>query len=83
MVDSMDICKSLDVNIGPVLKKPEVLKFVLDHLKTKKMCKHAAKKLPYLLRYVPDQYKTQQMCDKAILENAGTLKSVLDCYKNK
>ena len=42
-----------------------------DHLTTKKMCKHAVKKLPYLLRYIPDQYKTHQMCDKAILENGG------------
>ena len=56
-----------------------MLKFVLDHFKTKKMCKHAVKKLPYLLRHVPDQYKNQKMCDKAILENGGTLKSVLDC----
>ena len=44
-----------------------MLKFVPVHLKTKKMCKHAVKKLPYLLKYVHDQLKTQQMCDKAIL----------------
>ena len=31
-----------------------MLKFVPDHLKTKKMSKHAVKKLLYLLRYVPD-----------------------------
>ena len=78
MGDSMDICKSLNINIGTVMKNPEMLKFAPDHLKTKKMHKHAVKKLPYLLRYVPDQYKTQQMCDKAILENGGTLKSVPD-----
>ena len=48
------------------MKNPEMMKFVPDHLKTKKMCKHTAKKLPYLIRYVPDQYKTQQMCDKAM-----------------
>ena len=36
-----------------------MLKFVPDHLKTKKMCKHAAKKLPFVIRYVIDQYKTQ------------------------
>ena len=34
-----------------------MLKFVLDQRKTKKMYKHAAKKLPYLLKYVPDQYE--------------------------
>ena len=76
MVDIMDICKSLNINIGTVMKNPEMIKFVPDHLKIKK---HAVKKLPYPLRYVPDQYKTQQMCDKAIIENSGTLTSVPDC----
>ena len=57
----MDIYKFLNIIIGTVLKNPEMLKFVPDHLKTKKICKHAIKKLHYLLRYVPDQYKTQQM----------------------
>ena len=57
----MDIYKSLNIIIGTVM-----LKLVLDHLKTKKICKDAVKKLPYLLRYVPDQYKTQEMCDKAV-----------------
>ena len=52
-----------------------MLKFVLDHLKTKKMCEHAVKKLLFVIRYVPDQYKTQQMCDKAILEIGGTLRA--------
>ena len=83
MVDIMDIYISLSFNFGTVMKNPEMIKFVPDHLKTKKMRKYAVKKLPYLLRYVPDQYKTQQMCDKAILENAGTLKSVPDCCKSK
>ena len=32
----MDIYKSLNINIGKVLKNPEVLKFVPDHLKLKK-----------------------------------------------
>ena len=50
----MDVCKSLSISIGTVMRNPEMLKFVPDHLKTKKMCKHAVKKLPYLLRYVPD-----------------------------
>ena len=40
-----------------------MLKFVPDYLKTKKLCKHAVKKLPYLLRYASDRYKT---CDKAM-----------------
>ena len=36
MVDSMDIYKSFNINIGTVMKNPEMLKFVPDHLKTKK-----------------------------------------------
>ena len=32
------------------MKNPEMLKFVDDHLKTKKMCKHIVQKLPYLFR---------------------------------
>ena len=35
----MDIHNSLNINIGIVMKNPEMLKFVPDHLKTKKMCK--------------------------------------------
>ena len=83
MVDIIDIYESLNISTATVMKNPEKFKFVLDHLKTKKRCKHAVEKVAYLLRYVPDQYKTQQMCDKAILENDGTLKSVTYCYKNQ
>ena len=36
MVDSMDIYKSLNINIGTVMKTPEISKFVPDHLQTKK-----------------------------------------------
>ena len=75
MVYIIDVYKSLNISVGTVMKNPEMLKFVPDHLKTKTMCKHAVKKLPYLLRYIFDQYKTQQMCEKAILENGGTLVS--------
>ena len=75
--------KSLNINIGTVMKSPEMSELVPDHLKTKKICKHAVKELPYLLINVPDKYKTQQMCDKAIPENVGTLKYVPDCCKNK
>ena len=39
------------------MKNPEMLKFVSDHLKTKKMCKHPAKKSPFVLRYISDRYK--------------------------
>ena len=36
MVDSMNICKSLNINIGTVMKNRKMLKFVPDRLKTKK-----------------------------------------------
>ena len=32
----MDVCKSLSINIERVIKNPEVLNFVPDHLKTKR-----------------------------------------------
>ena len=54
MVVSMDIYESLNINIGTVIKNSEMLKFLPDHLKTKKMCNHTIKKVPYLLGYVPD-----------------------------
>ena len=43
MVDSMDICESLKRSIWAVMRNPEMLKPVPDHLKTKKICKHALK----------------------------------------
>ena len=61
MVDIMEVYKSINISIVTVMKNSEMLKFVPDHLQTKKMCKHAVKKLPYVSRYVPDQYDTQQM----------------------
>ena len=49
MVDIMDIYKSLNISIGTVMKNPEMLKFIPDHLKTKKMCKDAVKIENYLM----------------------------------
>ena len=83
MVDITDACKSLNISFGAVMKNLEMLEFVPDHHKTKKMCKHVVKKLPYLLRYVPLQYKTQQICDKAILENAEALEYVTKIKKSR
>ena len=40
------------------------MRFALDHLKTKNMCKHAIEKLPSRIRYVPDKYKIQEMLPK-------------------
>ena len=51
MVDSMDIDKSLNINIGTVMKNPEMLINVPDLLKTIKKCvRMQLKKLPYQLR---------------------------------
>ena len=36
MVGIMDICKSLNINVATVMKNLEMLRFVPDHLKTKK-----------------------------------------------
>ena len=43
MVDIIDIFNTLNISIGTVLKTPEMLKLVTDHLKTKKMFKHPVK----------------------------------------
>ena len=44
MVNIMNLYKSLNISNGTVIIIPEILKFVPDHLKTKRMCKHAVKK---------------------------------------
>ena len=41
-------------SIGAIIKKSEMLRFVLDHRKTKKMCTNTAKKLSFVIRYNPD-----------------------------
>ena len=73
----MDTCKSLNINIGTVMKNAEMLKLVPDHLKTKQMCNYAVEKLPFLIRYVSGQYKTKKMYNRGILKSCGTLESVL------
>ena len=58
MVDSeysMNIYKSVKITTQTVMKNSEMLKLIPDHLKTKKMCKHAVKRLPVVIRYVSDQ----------------------------
>ena len=52
MVDSdysKDNSNNLKISTGAVIKNPEMLKFVPDHLKTKKMCKDTVKKLHSLI----------------------------------
>ena len=72
MVDSehnMIIYKSIKISTGAVMNNLEIVKFVPDHLKTKKICEHAIKKIPFVIQHVLDRYKSQQMCSKAILES--------------
>ena len=73
---------SLKISIAWIIKDPEILRFLLDHLKTKKICRYAVKKLPFVIRYVPNWYKTQKICDKVILEKSGILRCVPDYYRN-
>ena len=64
MVDreySTDDYKSSKISIEAIMKNPKMLKIVPYHLKTKKICKDAVKKLPFVIRC-----KTQQKCGKAI-----------------
>ena len=53
MVDSEYNCKSSEISTEAMIKNPEILRFVPDHLKTKKMYKIAVKMLLFLMRYVP------------------------------
>ena len=41
-------------NIGTIIKKTEMLQFVPDHLKSKKMCKTAVKMLSFVIKYIHD-----------------------------
>ena len=47
---STDDYKSPKISIGAIIKNPKMLKFVTDHFKTKKICKHALKKLAVLIK---------------------------------
>ena len=82
---STDNHKFSKISIGAISnnEKSRNIKICSDHLKTKKKCKHAIKKLSFVLRYVPDRYKTQHMCNKVILENGATLEFVPNCYRNQ
>ena len=73
----------LKLSIGTIIKNPEIIRFIPDHLKTKKVFKHTVKKIPFVIRYVSDLSKTQRMYDKAIIKYGGTSKFILDNYKDK
>lgn len=84
MVDSQyrtENYKFLKINIET--KNVEIIRFVLDYLKIKRLHKYAVKKLPHVIGLVPDQYKIQEICDKGATENGGTLKFVLTTMKIK
>ena len=82
-VDSKDIYRYLNINIGKVMKNPEMLKFAPDHLKTKQMCNYAVNELRFVIIYLPDQYKNKKICNRANLENGGTPESVPNQYKTQ
>ena len=56
--------KSSSISIRAKMKNSEMLKFVPDHLKTKKMCKDAVNKLSIVIRYVLSKYKTKTCITK-------------------
>ena len=47
--------KSLKISIAAIIRNPELLRFVSDHLKSNKMCKNSVLKLPFVIRYFPDK----------------------------
>ena len=53
MVDSKNNPKK-HKSIGTTIKKPEMLQFVPDHLKSNKMCKTALKMLSFIIKYIHD-----------------------------
>ena len=43
IVDNMDTYKSSNINIETLMKNSGIVKFILDHIKTKLMCNYAVK----------------------------------------
>ena len=70
-------------NIGAITKDLEMLRLVPDHLKTKRMFKHAVENLPFLIKYVPDWYTTQRIYDQITQENGGIIMFISDFYKDQ
>ena len=50
--------KTLKISIEEIKQALEMLRTVPNHLKTKRMCKDAVKKLLFSIKYVIDQYNT-------------------------
>ena len=57
MVDieySPDNYTSLKTSIRSIIRNLKKLRFTPNHLKTKKISKHAVRKLKFVIRYIPD-----------------------------
>ena len=72
----MDIYKYLNINIGTVMKNPEILKFVPD-CQNQGICKY---NYPNLLECVPECYETQEICGKTVITYSFTIKFVPECF---
>ena len=59
-----------------VEKGSEMLKFFLNHFKTRDMHQEALERFLFAFSCVPDQYMTQQMCESVILEGPYQIKFI-------
>ena len=69
MVDSKnnpDNYKTLKISTGDMIKDSRMQRFVPDHVKTKKTCKNAAKKLPFVINYVPNRLRLKKCVIKLL-----------------
>ena len=75
MVGIMDVFDSANISIGTVIKNPEILKFIPDHLKTKNMSKHAVKKCTrkYTWKYLKQDVLTFHILLKFLNQNMSIL----------
>ena len=64
-----------------VEENPWCLKYVPDHLRTKKMCIKAVKNEAEALEHIPEHFKTREMCIKTVEREAESLEHVLDLFK--
>ena len=64
-------------------EKPCTLKFVPDHLRTKKMCERDVEEKPCILKFVPDPLKIQKRCDAAVEKDPWLVKYVPDWFITK
>ena len=53
--------KTLEISTGASEKGPEIITFVMNHLKTNKMGENAVKMLPFVIKYVPHHYNPKKL----------------------